>query len=124
MKLVVGLQTERRASRRSDVAINGQVSADARTASVLIEELSTGGFLMLAAVKLNVGDSIHIDLPGIGDCEAMIIRQSGVRFGCTFATPLSRGQNDAVMKHFLELEDQRLSRTLSGWRPGRHAFAA
>jgi len=125
MKLVVGLKTERRAARRSEVALDGMVSNDAaQSASVLIEELSINGFLMLAAVRLNVGDVIRVSLPGIGEHEAGIVRQNGVRFGCSFVVPLTAGEQDAVIKHFTEARDERQHRMLSGWRPGNEAFAA
>ena len=125
MKLVVGLQTERRAARRSELALDGTVSNDAaQSASVLVEELSTNGFLMLAAVRLNVGDVIRVNLPGIGEHEADIVRQDGVRFGCSFVVPLTADERGAVIKHFFEANDERQHRMLSGWRPGTEAFAA
>lgn len=125
MKLVAGLQIERRAARRSELALDGTVSNDAaQSASVLIEELSTTGFLMLAAVRLDVGDVISVDLPGIGEHEADIVRQDGVRFGCSFVLPLTADERDAVIKHFFEADEERQHRMLSGWQPNSEASAA
>ena len=125
MKLVAGLQIERRAARRSELAVDGTVSNDtAQSASVLIEELSTSGFLMLAAVRLNVGDVIRVDLPGIGEHEADIVRQDGVRFGCSFVLPLTADERGTVIKHFFEADDERKHRVLSGWHPNSEASAA
>ena len=125
MKLVVGLQTDRRMARRSELALDGVVSNDAaQSASVLVSDLSTVGFLMIAAVRLKVGDVIRVDLPGAGEHAADIVRQDGVRFGCAFAVPLTIAERDAVIAHFFQTDDERQHRMLSGWRPGSEAFAA
>lgn len=125
MKLVVGLQTERRAGRRDELAIDGTVTTRAdRAATVMIEELSTSGFLMLAVVGFELGDEVRINLPGAGEHPAKIVRKERLRFGCAFAAPLSEDQRLAVMTTFLKADDARHHRMLSGWRPGGEAFAA
>lgn len=59
-------------------------------ANVTIHNLSAAGLLLETELDLHEGDTLSIDLPGVGHVDAVIVWQSGKLFGCAFEQALSR----------------------------------
>lgn len=125
MKHVIMMLRERRNSARHDIALDINASDQGVTpAAVLVEDISATGFRMVSGVPLITGDRINIDLPKVGERNATIVRQSGVRAGCAFTLPLTANELQQVVESVTEQMDERRQRAAHGWRPGAAALAA
>lgn len=56
---------------------------------VAIEDLSHGGFRVVAGAALNVGDAIAIGIAGLGTRGAQVVWGTAGIYGCEFDTPLT-----------------------------------
>ncbi len=96
----------------------------ASTSSVLVEDVSSTGFLMMSGLPMATGDDINIDLPVVGGRSATVVRQTGLRAGCAFSQPLSPDELLQVTEAgFARLALQR-QRAAAGWRPDAATLAA
>ena len=125
MKQVVMMRRERRNGTRLDIALNTNIGDDSvKPVAILMENISATGFRMLYGVPLVTGDAIGIDLPGIGERSATVVRQSGVRAGCAFVSRLTEDELQQVVAAVTERIDEQRQRVTAGWRPGAAALAA
>lgn len=125
MKHVIMMRCERFGRARRDIAVDAIAGDDGRKAvAILLENISATGFRMLYGVPLVTGDAIAIELPGIGERNATVVRQSGVRAGCAFASPLTEGELQQVVEVVTQGIDERHQRTAGGWRSSAVALAA
>jgi len=78
--------TERRASprRRLKLDVAGSTSSVADV-EVVVHDLSVTGLLIEAAVDLQTGEGLTVELPGPGAVDAVVVWRSGNYFGCEFA---------------------------------------
>jgi hypothetical protein len=74
---------------------------------------------MVAGVPLATGSEITIQLPKTSPRAATIVRQSGLRFGCTFVDRITDAELQAVLHAGAEADALRAERAATGWRPGR-----
>lgn len=56
---------------------------------VVINDLSSTGFLLSTELNLKIGSTVSIGLPGLGSHQARVQRSDGKRYGCTFLTPIT-----------------------------------
>ncbi|WP_066716442.1 PilZ domain-containing protein [Sphingomonas pituitosa] len=56
---------------------------------VTIEDLSHGGFRVVAGAELKVGDAIALGIAGIGTREAKVVWGTAGIYGCEFVAPLT-----------------------------------
>jgi hypothetical protein len=120
MKIMAKMLGDRRAAVRSSTGFGMAIDdADANPTSVLVDELSVMGFRMVAGVPLATGSEITIQLPRMAARVATVVRQSGLRFGCTFVDPVTEGELQAILVAGAEADALRAERAASGWRPGR-----
>jgi hypothetical protein len=125
MKLVVTMRRERRSGTRYDTALSAKLGDGvASTSSVLVEDVSSTGFLMMSGLPMATGDDIDIDLPVVGRRSATVVRRTGLRAGCAFSQPLSPDELLQVTEAgFAQLALQR-QRAAAGWRPDAATLAA
>jgi hypothetical protein len=120
MKIMAKMLGERRAAVRCPTAFGMALDdADANPTSVLVDELSLKGFRMVAGVPLGTGTEITIQLPKMPARGAMVVRQSGLRFGCTFVDEITGEDLQAILGAGAEADALRAERAATGWRPGR-----
>ena len=120
MTVMAKMLRDRRAAVRNSTAFGMPIDdADANPTSVLVDEISVVGFRMLAGVPMADGDEITIQLPEMLPRAAMIVRQSGLRFGCTFICQITNGELQAILAAGAEADARREQRAATGWRPGR-----
>jgi hypothetical protein len=125
MKHVVTMHSERRSATRREIDLGTSIEdAESRTAVVLLDEISAAGFRMVSVAPLLPGDLVTVELPRLGQRTAKVIRQSGVRFGCTFVAPITAEDLQQVIEAGAERHALRQHRAESGWRPGAEALAA
>lgn len=125
MKLVVTMQSERRSADRRNVSLSTMVADhDEQSATVLVDNMSVAGFRMVAAVPLTQGDVLTLELPQIGRHTATVVWQEGVRFGCTFAAPLTVADLALIVTAGAARQALQQERALNGWRPDSAALAA
>jgi hypothetical protein len=55
---------------------------------VVVHDLSVTGLLIEAAVDLQTGDELTVEIPGPGPVDAVVVWKSGNYFGCEFAKPI------------------------------------
>ena len=78
--------TERRVAprRRLKLDVAGSVRS-AADVEVVVHDLSVTGLLIEAAVDLQTGDRLGVEIPGAGAAEAVVMWRSGNYFGCEFS---------------------------------------
>ena len=89
--------TERRVAPRRrlklDVAGSTPSAADV---DVVVHDLSVTGLLIEAAVDLNTGDQLGVEIPGAGAAEAVVVWRSGNYFGCEFSQRIPKAALSAA----------------------------
>jgi hypothetical protein len=78
--------SDRRSSPRR--RLNLGVAGSTRSMSdveVVVHDLSVTGLLIEAAVDLQAGDELTVEIPGPGPVDAVVVWKSGNYFGCEFA---------------------------------------
>ena len=63
--------------------------ADGQPLALIIVDLSAGGLMARCDHRLSTGESLRIDLPGVGTRTAMVCWSMGGRIGCEFDAPIS-----------------------------------
>ena len=123
MKFVVTMGSDRRTAERQSLAVGTLVEA-AEPAIVLIDEISTKGFRVVAAAPFTPGEDITIELPAICERAAAIAHKTGMRFGCLFEQQLTEEELRQIVSAGAAQHAQRKERAANGWRPGVTAVAA
>jgi hypothetical protein len=59
---------------------------------ILIENVSTGGFMAECSEPVSIGSYVSLDVPGIGPVHAQVRWQLGARMGGMFLNPISQSQ--------------------------------
>jgi hypothetical protein len=90
MTATARMVVERRAVERFVTDIGSTLGeAHRKEFDVVIENLSVTGFSMAAVSRLPSGESIVLDIPGLGIRSAVVVRNAGGSVGCEFACPLT-----------------------------------
>jgi hypothetical protein len=78
--------TERRVAPRRRLKLDAAGSTQsAAEVDVVVHDLSVTGLLIEAAVDLQTGDRLGVEIPGAGAAEAVVVWRSGNYFGCEFS---------------------------------------
>jgi hypothetical protein len=125
VEFVIAMAPERRAAVRQSSAIEATVE-DPRfpISSVLVDDISTVGFRMAAAVEVVVGEHVAVNLPRVGLRAARVVRQVGFRYACSFVSPISAGDLRLITAAGAEKAALQRHRHSIGWRPGYEEMAA
>ncbi len=92
MGIAARLYQDGRWAERHPVELEATLrDSDWAPVDVTIEDLSHGGFRVVAGAELKVGDSIALGIAGIGTREAKVVWGTAGIYGCEFLTPLSDG---------------------------------
>jgi hypothetical protein len=90
MGIAARLYQDGRWAERHPVELEATLrDSDWAPVDVTIEDLSHGGFRVVAGADLSVGDTIALGIAGIGTREAKVVWGTAGIYGCEFATPLS-----------------------------------
>jgi transcriptional regulator with XRE-family HTH domain len=85
---VIAAKRSRASPRRKlRIAAAGLTADGPETVNIL--DLSVTGMLIECAVRLAVGESLHVELPEAGSTLATVVWSGGNFFGCQFDEPLS-----------------------------------
>lgn len=66
---------------------------------VVVSDLSTTGFSVVAPLDLEIGAIVRIGLGGAGAASARVIRRAESSYGCQFLQPLGQDRVDAAFKY-------------------------
>ena len=125
MKHVVTMHSERRIAERQESSLETMITdGPVQSAIVLLEDISEAGFGMISVAPLTPGDLIRVELPRVQSKSAAVVWQSGVRFGCTFETPITADELQSVTEAGAERQALAQQRAATGWRPSVVALAA
>ena len=75
--------------RRLNLGADGSTQA-VPDVEVVVHDLSVTGLLIEAAVDLQIGDQLTVEIPGPGTVEAVVVWKSGLYFGCEFVRPIPK----------------------------------
>lgn len=90
MGIAARLYQDARWAERHPVELEATLrDSDWAPVDVAIEDLSHGGFRVVAGAKLAVGGTIALGIAGLGTREAKVVWGAAGIYGCEFATPLS-----------------------------------
>lgn len=94
---IISGNSDRRRSYRSELQLRASYREYGTTArmQVRVLDLSVTGFRMETNALLEVGQSIHLEMPGLESKQATIAWGRHGQFGCSFSTPL----HPAVVDH-------------------------
>jgi hypothetical protein len=88
---------DNRGAVRRTLRLEVQALSSLNTAKALIRNLSERGLLIETTASLALGETIQVDLPEAGSCEARIVWNDGPFFGCEFTTPVSKAAVSAAL---------------------------
>lgn len=102
LPLVAQLRTEaqtsdNRAARRRSLSLEVRAFSPPDAGNALIRNLSERGLLIETAADLAIGETIQVELPEAGACEARIVWRDGSFFGCEFLTPVPQAAVSAAL---------------------------
>ncbi len=84
--------TDGRREARDEVHYRARgTHADGRALPLLVVNISPGGFMARCDVEMAEGDTVRIQLPGVGHRPAEVRWALGGRIGCQFAAPIKLG---------------------------------
>ncbi|WP_010543516.1 PilZ domain-containing protein [Sphingomonas elodea] len=90
MGIAARLYQDARWAERHPVELEATLrDSDWSPVDVTIEDLSHGGFRVVAGASLSVGDMIALGIAGIGTREAKVVWGTAGIYGCEFAAALS-----------------------------------
>ncbi len=90
MGIAARLYQDGRWAERHSVELEATLrDSDWAPVDVTIEDLSNGGFRVVAGAELKVGDAIALGIAGTGTREATVVWGTAGIYGCEFVTPLS-----------------------------------
>lgn len=90
MGIAARLYQDGRWAERHTVELEATLrDSDWAPVDVTIEDLSHGGFRVVAGAELAVGDAIALGIAGIGTREAKVVWGTAGIYGCEFVVPLS-----------------------------------
>ncbi|WP_267397144.1 MULTISPECIES: hypothetical protein [unclassified Sphingomonas] len=125
MKHLVEIRFERRASERQEIDVSTAAKVEGQpVVAVLIDEVSTTGFSMVAAVPVEIGEAARVSLPSIGERTVSIVRGRGMRLACAFDEPIAPEELKAVIASGDERRALQEHRAAIGWRPEGWGLAA
>jgi transcriptional regulator with XRE-family HTH domain len=75
---------------RRAVRLEARGTTAAGEGSVTVHNLSASGALLESAARLEIGETIAIDLPEAGEVPAEVVWTNGRLFGCAFLEPVSQ----------------------------------
>ncbi|WP_213982374.1 PilZ domain-containing protein [Sphingomonas sp. dw_22] len=98
MGLVAYLYRDARWAERHQVERDATLrDPDWSPIDVTVEDLSEGGFRVVAETDLPIGAEIGLGLAGIGLHSARVVRRSGNAYGCEFLPPLTSAELRAAL---------------------------
>ncbi|MCU6452802.1 PilZ domain-containing protein [Sphingomonas sp. A2-49] len=87
-----------RAEPRDEVHHRTRASLDGRrTVPVLIVNLSPHGLMIRSDMAVDVGATLRVQLPVVGEVRAIVRWALGGRIGCQLDTPVPAGSYHAVL---------------------------
>ena len=87
-----------RASRRFRLLISAEGTiAQSRDLAVVLHNVSTTGLLLECEADVEVGTSIALSLPELGEVEALVVWNSGGYCGAEFSSPLTPSAVEKVV---------------------------
>lgn len=90
MAVVAHLYRTQRGAARHEAQFDATLrDPDKRPFDVVVEDLSTTGFLVPAVTRLSPGQPITLGVAGVGMCHARVVREDARGYGCEFLFPLS-----------------------------------
>lgn len=107
----------RRLARRYSLALSLTAKVAGANRTLVLRDLSRTGFLAEALPRLELGETVEIDLPDRGPQRSLVVWTGDTLAGCTFATPISQA---ALSSALLRGEPRTPVDTI----PGLQAFAA
>ncbi len=87
-----------RASRRFRLLISAEGSiSQSQDVAVVLHNLSRTGLLIECEAAMEVGTSIVLSLPDLGEVEALVVWNSDGYYGAAFTSPLSRSAVETML---------------------------
>ncbi len=74
--------------------------------SVMIKDLSLSGFAAEALTGMRPGTRVWIAIPSLAPLQAEIAWNDGVMIGCSFNNLLNQSVLDAVLNHYVAIEER------------------
>lgn len=96
-QLVPEEQDDRRAGERQTINQPSTLRNDSQASDVYVRDLSETGFSVATDMRLALGSTVTIGLPGRGRATARVVRQVNGGYGCEFVEALGRAE---VMQTF------------------------
>ena len=86
-----------RGAARRTLRLEVEAVSPRDSSNALIHNLSRTGLLIETSARLEVGDTLEIELPEAGPTAALVIWSRGEFSGCEFAAPVSNGAVSAAL---------------------------
>lgn len=91
-RLVPEEQDDRRAGERQPINQPSTLRNDSEAGDVYVRDLSETGFSVATDMRLALGSTVTIGLPGHGRATARVVRQVTGGYGCEFTEALGRAE--------------------------------
>jgi hypothetical protein len=89
---------DKRGTVRRSLCLEVQASSSSPDAPiVVVRNLSERGLLIETVADLEVGETIHVELPKAGASPARVVWTDGSFFGCEFISPVSKASVSAAL---------------------------